>query len=145
MQVQSAQFWTGSGEGLVSFGRVRGIIQHTRFLNVFNMSMLEQTGVMTSSGSRFGPYADTEPCLVTGSSVRYGEEDLRLYCSPRDGGLFYASAEMQEGIDGIAQNLIDLFYCRRNGPTWFGTFTWAPGLGSKACCPGAGKNLTSMP
>ena len=70
---------------------------------MFDMTMLAKTsGVNQCTGSRFWSFADAEFGLVTSKEL---EGELRLYCSPRDGGLFYATQGIQHGSDGVSYTL----------------------------------------
>lgn len=61
---------------------------------MFHMATLKQVGGVESCPSgQIWSLATTAPSVVTTLHLDNG---IRLYCSPRDGGLFYASTDIRK-------------------------------------------------
>ena len=61
---------------------------------MFHMSTLEKVGgVASCSDGRIWPLATSVPSVATSARLDGG---MRLYCSPRDGGFFYTSIDIQK-------------------------------------------------
>ncbi len=60
---------------------------------MFHMATLKQVGGVACPSGQIWPLATTAPSVVT---TWHLDDGIRLYCSPRDGGLFYASTDIRE-------------------------------------------------